>query len=125
MGGPIIPDVLTAYGSFEATGAEDFFPASAGFNPATGDQNDDTGSTEEILPGNRGDRTLGQGKLTAFLPWDAKTTGTYLYSRDQFENYQASRELNQFASWDADPRRRPTTSSWATTSRSSRRVSGT
>ena len=42
LGGPIIPDVLTVYGSFEATGAEDFFPASAGFNPATGDQNDET-----------------------------------------------------------------------------------
>src|SRR5687768_12225970 len=98
IGGPIIPEVLTAYGSFEATGAEDFFPASAGFNPANGDQLDNSGSTEEILPGNRGDRTLGQGKLTAFLPFDAKVTGTYLYSRDQFENYQHSRALSQFAS---------------------------
>ena len=26
FGGPIIPDVLTAYGSFEATGAADIFP---------------------------------------------------------------------------------------------------
>ena len=98
IGGPIIPDLLTAYGSFEATGAEDFFPAVAGFNPLTGDQLDNSGSTEEILPGNRGDRTLGQGKVTAFLPWDAKTTGTYLYSRDQFENYQHTRGLNQFLS---------------------------
>ncbi|CAN5799274.1 hypothetical protein BH20GEM1_BH20GEM1_08140 [soil metagenome] len=98
IGGPIIPDLLTAYGSFEATGAEDFFPSVAGFNPATGNQLDNSGSTEEILPGNRGDRTLGQGKVTAFLPWNAKTTGTYLYSRDQFESYQASRGLSQFAS---------------------------
>src|SRR5688572_16176772 len=97
IGGPIIPDMLTAYGSFEATGAADFFPTGAGFNPATGNQFDNSGSTEEILPGNRGDRTLGQGKLTAFLPFDAKVTGTYLYSRDQFENYQVSRQLNQFA----------------------------
>jgi hypothetical protein len=101
LGGPIIPDKLTAYGSFEATGAADWFPTSAGFNPATGNQLDNSGSTEEILPGNRGDRTLGQGKLTAFLPWEAKTTGTYLYSRDQFENYSASRELFQFTSTSA------------------------
>ncbi|HYO47136.1 MAG TPA: TonB-dependent receptor, partial [Gemmatimonadota bacterium] len=99
IGGPIIPDKLTAYGSFEATGAEDFFPTSAGFNPATGDQLDNSGSTKEILSGNRGDRTQGQGKLTAFLPWDAKATGTYLYSRDQFENHQPSRGLSQFDSW--------------------------
>ena len=98
LGGPIIPDKLTAYGSFEATGAADFFPTAAGFNPANGDQLDNSGSTEEILPGNRGDRTLGQGKLTAFLPFDSKLSGTYLYSRDQFENYQNSRGLNQFAS---------------------------
>jgi outer membrane receptor protein involved in Fe transport len=98
LGGPIIPDKLTAYGSFEATGAEDFFPSVAGFNPATGNQLDNSGSTKEVLPGNRGDRTQGQGKLTAFLPFDAKLTGTYLYSRDQFENYQASRGLDQFQS---------------------------
>ncbi|HET6362202.1 MAG TPA: TonB-dependent receptor [Gemmatimonadota bacterium] len=96
IGGPIIPDVLTVYGSLEATGAEDFFPAAAGFNPVLGDQLDDSGSTEEILPGNRGDRTLAQAKLTSFLPWQAKATGTYLFSRDQFENYQHSRGLNQF-----------------------------
>ena len=98
LGGPIIPDVLTAFASFEATGAEDFFPSVAGFNPTTGGQLDNSGSTEEILPGNRGDRTLGQGKLTSFLPWNAKATGTYLYSRDQFENYQHTRGLNQFLS---------------------------
>ncbi|HYO45080.1 MAG TPA: TonB-dependent receptor [Gemmatimonadota bacterium] len=99
LGGPIIPEMLTAYGSFEATGAEDFFPTAAGFNPATGDQLDNSGSTKKVLPGNRGDRTLGQGKLTAFLPWNAKTTGTYLYSRDQFENFQPSRGLNQYLAW--------------------------
>ncbi|HUF90468.1 MAG TPA: outer membrane beta-barrel protein, partial [Gemmatimonadota bacterium] len=87
LGGPILPGRLTAYGSFEATGAEDFFPSVAGFNPVTGNQLDNSGSTEELLPGNRGDRTLGQGKLTAFLPWNAKLSGTYLYSRDQFELY--------------------------------------
>ncbi|HJR52549.1 MAG TPA: TonB-dependent receptor [Gemmatimonadota bacterium] len=111
FGGPIIPDLLTAYGSFEATGAKDFFPASAGFNPANGDQLDNSGSTEEILPGNRGDRTLGQAKLSAFLPFDAKLTGTYLYSRDQFENYQAPVSqvgtpigLDQSLSWTASRR---------------------
>jgi hypothetical protein len=98
LGGPIIPDKLTAYGSFEATGAEDFFPTAAGFNPATGNQQDNSGSTKELLSGNRGDRTLGQGKLTAFLPWDARATGTYLYSRDQFENHQPGEGLNQFLS---------------------------
>ena len=108
LGGPIIPDTLTAFASFEATGAEDFFPSSAGFNPAVGDQFDNSGSTKELLPGNRGDRTLGQGKLTAFLPWEAKLAGTYLYSRDQFENYQALVSqvgtpigLEQYLSWTA------------------------
>jgi outer membrane receptor protein involved in Fe transport len=98
IGGPIFPERLMAYGSFEATGAKDFFPTAAGFNPATGNQLDNSGSTKELLPGNRGDRTQAQGKLTAFLPWDAKVTSTYLYSRDQIENYQHSVGLNQFLS---------------------------
>ena len=68
LGGPIIPDVLTATVRSRRRGPKTSSRA-AGFNPATGNQNDDTGSTEEILPGNRGDRTLGQAKLTAFLPW--------------------------------------------------------
>jgi outer membrane receptor for ferrienterochelin and colicin len=33
IGGPIVPDVLTFFGSAEITGAEDFFPSVAGFNP--------------------------------------------------------------------------------------------
>ncbi|HYO47931.1 MAG TPA: TonB-dependent receptor [Gemmatimonadota bacterium] len=98
IGGPILPGRMTAYGSFEATGAEDFFPAAAGFNPATGNQLDHSGSTQVALPGNRGDRTLGQGKVTAFLPLDSKVTGTYLFSREQFENYQWLRGQNQFVS---------------------------
>jgi outer membrane receptor protein involved in Fe transport len=86
IGGPIIPDKLTFFGSVEAEGAADFFPAVAGWNPAGGGFNSD-GSTETILPGNRGDRTRGQVKLTAFPVGSAKVSGTYLYSRDQFENY--------------------------------------
>ena len=106
VGGPILPDRLTVYGSFEATGAEDFFPSAAGFNPVTGNQLDNSGSTQELLPGNRGDRTLGQGKLTAFLPWNAKVSGTYLYSRDQFELYsEAYTAETQFIS----PAQRTTT----------------
>jgi len=86
IGGPIIPDLLTFFGSLEAEGAADYFPASAGWNPAGGDFNSD-GSTEAILPGNRGDRTRAQGRLTAFPLSTAKVSGTWLYSRDQFENY--------------------------------------
>ena len=98
IGGPILPGRLTAYGSFEGAGAEDFFPSVAGFNPATGNQLDNSGSTQVVLPGNRGDRTLGQGKVTAFLPLDSKVTGTYLFSREQFESFQALRGVNQFMS---------------------------
>ncbi|MBW3661355.1 MAG: TonB-dependent receptor, partial [Gemmatimonadetes bacterium] len=101
IGGPIVPDVLTFFGSFEATGADDFFPASAGFNPAAGttvmpDDDGDgvpelvansSGSTDRILPGNRGDETRAQAKLTAFLPGSGKLTSTYLFSRDQYEFY--------------------------------------
>ena len=36
LGGPIIPDVLTAYGFVRGDGGKDFFPASAGFNPRPG-----------------------------------------------------------------------------------------
>ena len=53
-------------------GGRGLLPGVGGLQPATGDQNDNSGSTEEILPGNRGDRTLGQAKLTGFLPFDAK-----------------------------------------------------
>jgi hypothetical protein len=86
IGGPIIPEMLTFFGSVEAEGAADFFPAVAGWNPAGGSFNSD-GSSKTILPGNRGDRTRAQGKLTAFPFGSAKVSGTYLYSRDQFENY--------------------------------------
>ncbi|MDX1660161.1 MAG: carboxypeptidase-like regulatory domain-containing protein [Gemmatimonadota bacterium] len=109
FGGPIVPGTLTFFGSVEATGAEDFFPSAAGFNPVGGfdvvpDADGDgvpevvansDGSTEDLLPGNRGDETRAQGKLTAFLPWNAKATGTYLFSRDQFENYNHAVSLNQ------------------------------
>ncbi|MGH7572496.1 MAG: TonB-dependent receptor [Gemmatimonadota bacterium] len=86
IGGPIIPEKLTFFGSVEAEGAADFSPSSAGWNPAGGGFNSD-GSTETILPGNRGDRTRGQGKLTAFPTSTTKVSGTYLFSRDQFEEY--------------------------------------
>ncbi|MBW3660786.1 MAG: outer membrane beta-barrel protein [Gemmatimonadetes bacterium] len=115
FGGPIIPDVLTFFGSVDATGAEDFFPAAGGFNPRTGfdvvaDRDGDgvpevvansAGSTEDALPGNRGDQTRGQGKLTAFFPWNAKATTTYLFSRDQFENFDNRVSLLQHLRSDA------------------------
>ncbi|HUF90063.1 MAG TPA: TonB-dependent receptor, partial [Gemmatimonadota bacterium] len=98
VGGPVAGGRLSYFGSLQATGAEDFLPKAAGFNPATGDQRDDTGSTHTPLPGSRGDRTLAQAKLTAILPSESKLAGTYLFSRDQFENYQPSRGLFQFLS---------------------------
>ncbi|HUP00556.1 MAG TPA: TonB-dependent receptor, partial [Gemmatimonadota bacterium] len=97
IGGPIIPDKLTFFGSLDATGSADFFPAAAGFNPAVGSFNS-TGSTKTILPGNRGDRTRAQVKLTSFLTGTSKLTGTYLFSRDQFENFQPSRSIFQHIS---------------------------
>lgn len=115
IGGPIIPDMLTFFGSMEATAAEDFFPTAAGYNPLVGfavvpDRDGDgipevransSGSTDELLPGNRGDETRAQGKLTAFLPWNAKATGTYLFSRDQFENFNNLLSTRQFLRSDA------------------------
>ncbi len=88
IGGPIVPEVLTFFGSAEITGAEDFFPSVAGFNPRDGFTTDGTsvraitkGSTENLLPGNRGDETRAT---------------TYLYSRDQFERYDHDIQLDQF-----------------------------
>jgi hypothetical protein len=100
LGGPIIPDKLTFFGSFDASGAADFFPAAAGFNPSLGVFNS-TGSTDNILPGNRGDQTRAQGKLTSFFTPSSRLSATYLYSRDQIESYQSSRNVLQFLSWDA------------------------
>jgi hypothetical protein len=97
IGGPIIPDVLTFFGSFDATGAADIDPRIAGFNPAVGEFNS-SGSTETILPGARGDNTRAQGKLTAFLIGRSKLTGTYLFSRDQNERYCSGCSLSQFLS---------------------------
>jgi hypothetical protein len=94
LGGPIIPDRLTAFGSVELTGAADFFPKIAGFNPAEGRFNSN-GSTETILPGNRGDDTRLQAKVTAFLFSKTKLTGTYLFNREQHEGYQRAVGLNQ------------------------------
>ncbi|HUP19884.1 MAG TPA: TonB-dependent receptor [Gemmatimonadota bacterium] len=86
IGGPIIPDQLSFFGSLDAQAAADYFPTAAGFNPAVGEFNS-TGSTETILPGNRGDQTDAQAKLTAFLGSTSKVTGTYLFSRGQQEFY--------------------------------------
>ncbi|HUF89484.1 MAG TPA: TonB-dependent receptor, partial [Gemmatimonadota bacterium] len=97
-GGPLAGGRLSYFGSFQATGAEDFLPKAAGFNPATGDQRDASGSTRRPLPGNRGDRTLAQAKLTAILPTGSRLASTYLFSRDQLESYQPSRGLFQFLS---------------------------
>lgn len=122
FGGPIVPGRLTFFGSLEATGAEDYFPRVAGFNPAvtpgftaTRDTSilprsaaDPTprtnppppprylvrahsgGSTDRILPGNRGDETVFQSKLAAFLPGNVRITGTYIFSRQQQEDFTSS-----------------------------------
>ncbi len=89
IGGPIIPDRLTFFGSVEATGAADFFPKAGGFNPALGTFNS-TGSTETILPHNGGDETRLQGKVTTFPTSTTKVTGTYLFGRDQYEIFHDS-----------------------------------
>ncbi|HET6340689.1 MAG TPA: TonB-dependent receptor [Gemmatimonadota bacterium] len=98
IGGPIIPEKLTFFGSLDASGAADFTPRSAGFNPATGVFNSD-GSTDNILPGNGGDQTRSQAKLTSFLTPTSRLSATYLYSRDQFETFQESRGIRQYLSW--------------------------
>jgi hypothetical protein len=85
IGGPLAGERLTIFGSVEMTGLEDATPSAAGFNPATGDPNDNSGSTEELLPGNRADRIRAQGKVTSYLTGTSKLTGTYLFSRDQDE----------------------------------------
>ncbi len=100
IGGPIVPDKLTFFGSLDASGAADFFPRSAGFNPALGTFNSE-GSTENILPGNRGDQTRAQGKLTSFLTPTSRVSATYLFARDQFESFQLSRGVRQYLSWTA------------------------
>ena len=97
IGGPIIPGVLTFFGSFDATGAADIDPRIAGFNPALGEFNS-SGSTETILPGARGDNTRAQVKLAAFLSGRSKLTGTYLFNRDQNEGYCPGCSLSQFLS---------------------------
>ncbi len=100
IGGPIVPGKLTFFGSLDASGAADFFPRSAGFNPALGAFNS-VGSTENILPGNRGDETRAQAKMTSFLTPTSRLSATYLFARDQFETYQDSRGLRQYLSWTA------------------------
>jgi hypothetical protein len=100
MGGPIVSDKVTFFGSIDLTGAADINPKAAGFNPAVGEANS-SGSTETILPGNRGDLTRIQTKLAAFLAPGSKFMGTYLYSREQFERYSTQHSVNQLLS-DAD-----------------------
>ncbi|MGH7542861.1 MAG: TonB-dependent receptor, partial [Gemmatimonadota bacterium] len=97
LGGPIVPEKLTFFGSLEATGAADIDPRAAGFNPAAGNFNSG-GSTETILPGNRGDRTYLQAKLTSFLTNTARLTGTYLFAREQLENYDENYTIFQHVS---------------------------
>ncbi len=86
FGGPIVPEKFTFFVSGEITGTADADPRSGGFNPAEGVFNSN-GSTETILPGARADYTRLQGKITSFLTSTSKFTGTYLYSRDQTENF--------------------------------------
>ncbi len=86
IGGPVVPNRLTLFGSLELTGAADLSPRSGGFNPLLGGVNS-SGSTESILPGNRGDRTRLQFKTAAYLPSLGDIEGTLLYSRDQAESF--------------------------------------
>ncbi len=86
LGGSIVPEKLTFFASGEITGAADRDPRSGGFNPAEGVFNSN-GSTETILPGNRGDGTRLQGKVTSFLTGSSKISATYLFSRDQDESF--------------------------------------
>ncbi|MGH7558257.1 MAG: TonB-dependent receptor [Gemmatimonadota bacterium] len=95
IGGPILPDRLTFFGSIDVVGAADFDPRASGFNSAVGEFNS-SGSTETILPGNRSDRTRAQAKLTAFPTGTSKVSTTYLYSRDQDEGYCLACGLAQF-----------------------------
>ncbi|MGH7587266.1 MAG: TonB-dependent receptor [Gemmatimonadota bacterium] len=98
IGGPIIPEKLTFFGSLDASAAADFTPRSAGFNPAMGVFNSE-GSTDNILPGNGGDQTRSQAKLTSFLTPTSRLSATYLYSRDQLETFQETRGIRQYLSW--------------------------
>lgn len=85
-------------GSLDLTGAEDYFPRVAGFDPAVTPaftvapdgsvHANSSGSTDQILPGSRGDEIRLQAKLTTFLPGGAKLTGTYLFSRHQQEDFE-------------------------------------
>jgi hypothetical protein len=97
IGGPIAGERLTFFASAEITGAADRTPTAAGFNPALLRFNS-SGSTETVLPGNRGDSTRLQGKLTSFITGTSKITGTYLFSREQDELFGHGRNggLNQY-----------------------------
>jgi len=90
IGGPLAGERLSFFASAELTGAADRTPTSGGFNPALLALNSE-GSTETILPGNRGDSSRLQGKLTSFLTGTSKITGTYLFSREQDENFAHGR----------------------------------
>ena len=107
LGGPLIDERVTMFGSLETTGAADFAPRIAGFNPTLGRFNSE-GSTNGILPGNRGDRTNLQFKTSVFMPRAGNLDATLLYSRNQNEGYSPVFGVNQHLSsatrtgaWDA------------------------
>ncbi|HUE95416.1 MAG TPA: TonB-dependent receptor, partial [Longimicrobiaceae bacterium] len=86
IGGPVIPDKLTIFGSMDIEAAADLSPRAAGFNAAVGSFNS-SGSTETILPGNAGDRTRAQAKLSSFPTSTSKASLTYLFNRDQVQRH--------------------------------------
>ena len=77
--------------------AADLFPRAAGYNAGMGEFNS-SGSTETILPGNSGDVTRTQAKLSSFPTGSSKITATYLFNRSQFENHSRGFLLHQFYS---------------------------
>jgi hypothetical protein len=103
LGGPVAGEKLTFFASAELTGAADRDPRSGGFNPAMLEFNSE-GSTETILPGNRGDSTRLQGKLTSFITGTSKITGTYLFSREQDEIFLHGRGGGLFQFFNAGTR---------------------
>jgi hypothetical protein len=90
IGGPIVPDKLTARGRSRPRGGR-LLPGGGGFNPAVGARRQ-LGSTGDP-PGNRGGRTWVR-QADSVLPWDAKARRTH--PRDQLE-VSGEPRLSQFS----------------------------
>lgn len=97
ISGPLAGDRLGAFGSLELIRTADVRPAAAGFNPAVGVFNS-SGSTETVLPGNRGNRIHSLVKLSTGPGGASRVTATWLYGREQEERYDASNGLRPYLS---------------------------